>query len=91
MVSNEGEELIMADKCGAKNSNLYKFKLDMVLATKDLWEIAGSSEAPPPSTANDKVRKAYKRQCKKAFAIIATSLVNKRLAHIKGCKRPTKT
>ena len=59
--------------------------------TKDLWEIMEGSKLPPPSTASDEVKKAYKCRCKKAFAIIAMSLVDKELARIKGCKGPAET
>ena len=81
MASNKSDGLISVDKFGGKNVNLYKFKLEMAL---DLWEIVEGSELPPPSTASDKVKKAYDQRCKKAFAIIAMSLVDKELAHIKG-------
>lgn len=47
------------------------------MATKWLWKIVEGSELTPLSTANDKIKKAYKHQCKKAFAIIAASLVTK--------------
>ena len=88
MASSEGDGHITLDKFGGDNFNLYKFKLEMVMSTKDLWEIVEGSELPLPSTANNEVKKAYKRRCKKAFAIIATSLVDKELAHIKRCKGP---
>jgi hypothetical protein len=88
MASNENDGLISVDKFGGENFNLYKFKLEMAMSTKDLWEIVDGSELPPPSTASDEVKKAYERRCKKAFAIIAMSLVDKELAHIKGCKGP---
>ena len=78
MTFSEGDRLIMVDKFSGHNFNLYKFKLEMVLSIKNFWEIFESSELPPLSTANDKV--------KKAFAIIATSLVDKELTYIKGCK-----
>lgn len=41
----------------------------------------------PPSTNNDNDRNGYKPQCKKAFVIIATSLVDKKNLRIKGCKQ----
>ena len=88
MGSSENDGLISVDKFGGENFNLYKFKLEMAMSTKDLWEIVDGSESPPPSTASDEVKKAYDRRCKKAFAIIAMSLVDKELAHIKGCKGP---
>ena len=75
MASSENDGLISVDKFGGENFNLYKFKLEMAMSTKDLWEIVDGSELPPPSTASDEVKKAYERRCKKAFAIIAMSLV----------------
>ena len=86
MASSEGDGHITLDKFGGDNFNLYKFKLEMVLSTKNLWEIVEGTELPPPSTASDKVKKAYERRYKKDFAIIVTSLVDKQLAHIKGVK-----
>jgi hypothetical protein len=63
MGSSEGEGLTMMDKFNGENFNLYKFKLEMFLAAKDLWEIADGSEAPPPSTASDADKKTYERRC----------------------------
>ena len=88
MTSSESNGHITLNKFGSDNFNIYKFKLEMMMSGEDLLEIMEGSELPPPSTASDKVKKAYERRCKKAFAIIATSLVDKELAHIKGCKRP---
>ena len=55
----------------------------MVWSTKDLWEIMQKTELPQLSTASNEIKKAYVQRCKKAFIIIATSLVDKKLAHIK--------
>jgi hypothetical protein len=57
MASNEHDGLISVDKFGGENFNLYKFKLEMAMSTKDLWEIVDGSELPPPSTASDDARK----------------------------------
>ena len=83
MAFSEGDGHITLDKFGSDNFNLYKFKLEMVMSTKDLWEIVKGSGLPPPSMTSDKVKNAYEQRCKKAFGIIATSLVDKELAHIK--------
>ena len=88
MASNEGDGHIMINKFGDKNFNLYKFKLEMVISTEDIWKIVEVSVLPPPSTASNEVKKEYEWQCKKGFSIIATSLVDKALAHIKGYKGP---
>lgn len=90
MACSEGLGHIMLDKFGGDNFNIYRFKLEMVMSTKDLWEIVEGTELPPPSTASDEVKKVYERRCKKAFAIIATSLVYKELGYIKRYKGPAK-
>ena len=91
IASSKGDGHITLDKFGGDNFNVYKFKLEMVMSTKDLWEIMEGSELLSPSTASDEVKKAYERRCKKAFAIIATSLMDKELVHIKECKGPAQS
>jgi hypothetical protein len=61
LASSENNGLISVDKFGGDNFNLYKFKLEMVMSTKDLWEIVDGSELPPPFTASDEIKKAYER------------------------------
>ena len=55
MASSESDGLILVDKFGGENFNLYKFKLEMAMSTKDLWEIVEGSELAPPSTASDDI------------------------------------
>lgn len=57
MCFSEGEGITMVDKFYGKNFNIYKFKIEMFLATKDLSNIVGGSETPPPFTTNN--NKAY--------------------------------
>ena len=80
---NEDDGHITLDKFGGDNFNLHKFKLEMVMSTKDLWAIVDGLKLPPPSTASDEVKNTYERRCMKVFAIIATSLVDKELAHLR--------
>ena len=47
MVSFEGEDPKGVDKFDGVNFHLKKFKMEMVLAEKDLWEIVEGSEEPP--------------------------------------------
>ena len=89
MASNGDGGHTTLDKFRGNNFNLYKFNLEMVLSTKDLWEIVHDTELLPPSTMSNVVKKMYERRCTKAFAIIAMTLVVKELAHIKGCKGST--
>jgi hypothetical protein len=39
MASFEGESARVIDKFNGENFNLWKFKMEMVLASMDLWEI----------------------------------------------------
>lgn len=61
MASSESKRLTIVDKFNGKKFNLYRFKSEMVLATKDLWKIVDSSKLRPPSTANDNNMKAYEQ------------------------------
>ena len=88
MASSEGEGLRLVDKFNGDNFSLWKFKMEMILSAKDLWDIVDQSEPPPPSTADEKDKKYYERRFKRAFAVIATNLVDKEMAHIKACKGP---
>ena len=61
MASSESKRLTIVDKFNGKNFSLYRFKSEMVLATKDLWKIVDSSKLRPPSMANDNNKKAYEQ------------------------------
>ncbi len=62
MASFEGESARVIDKFNGENFNLWKFKMEMVLASMDLWEIVDGSEEAPPSDSDPKVMKEYQRQ-----------------------------
>ena len=85
MASSTNDNLPMVDKFNDDNFGLWKFKMKMVLAAKDLWDIVDKSESPPPNDAEESTKKEYTMRCKKALAIIALNLVNKEMLHIKGC------
>ena len=71
MVSSEGDGHITLDKFGGDNFNRYKFKLEMVMSTKDLRHILDGLELPPPSTANNEVRNTFQWQCKKPSLLLS--------------------
>ena len=71
-----------------ENFSLWKFKMEMVLASCDLWDIVDESEAVPPSDADIKDKKAFEKRSKTTFGLIAINLVDKEMAHIKHCKGP---
>ena len=88
MAATTSEGLTLVDKFNGDNFSLWKFKMEMVLASKELWDIVEGSEVAPPSSVDEKDKKAYDKRVKTAFAIIATNLVDKEMAHIKHCKGP---
>jgi hypothetical protein len=79
MASFEGESARVIDKFNGENFNLWKFKMEMVLASMDLWEIVDGSEEAPPSNSDPKVIKEYQRRAKKAMSTIAINLVDSQL------------
>jgi hypothetical protein len=88
MASYEGEGPKVVDKFDGVNFHLWKFKMEMVMAEKELWDIVDGSEEPPQSTTDPGVMQAYLRREKKAFAILALNLSDSQLAHIRSCKTP---
>ena len=88
MASSDNEGLRVVDKFNGENFSLWKFKMEMVLASCDLWDIVDESEGAPPSDADVKDKKAFEKRSKIAFGLIAINLVDKEMAHIKHCKGP---
>ena len=70
------------DKFDGVNFDLSKFKIEMVMAEKELWDIVEDSEEPPHSTSNPRVMQAYNIKEKKAFAILALTLADSQVSHI---------
>ena len=88
MASYESESARSIDKFKGENFGLWKFRMEMVLSSMDLWEIVEDTEEPPSKDDDPKVIKDYNRRVKKAMSVIGLSLVDNQLAHIKGCKGP---
>ena len=88
MATFENESARSIDKFNGENFGLWKFRMEMVLASMDLWEIVEETEEPPSKDGDAKEIKEYNRRAKKALSIISLSLVNSQLAHIKHCKGP---
>jgi hypothetical protein len=76
MASFEGTSARVINKFNGENFNLWKFKMEMVLASMDLWEIVDGSEEEPPCNSNPKDIKEYQRRAKKAMSTIAINLVD---------------
>lgn len=90
MISFESEAARIIDKLNEGNFNLWKFEMKMLLTSMDLWDIVDGCEGTPPSNAEPKVLKEYKRHIKKAMPIISLNLANNQFVHIKNCEEPAK-
>ena len=88
MSTFESESARSIDKFKGENFGLWKFRMEMVLSSMDLWEIVDETEEPPSKDGDPKVLKDYNRRVKKAMSVIGLSLVDSQLAHIKSCKGP---
>lgn len=86
--SSGGEGVCIIGKFNGENFGMWKFKMEMILAEKDLWDVADGSEEPPSEDADLKTKKAFERKEKKAFALIVTNLADQQIAHIRHCKTP---
>lgn len=47
MATFDGGSATVIDNFKRDNLNLWKFKMEMVLASMDLWEIVDNTEEPP--------------------------------------------
>jgi hypothetical protein len=57
MASFEGESAKTINKFHRERFNLWKFKIEILSASMDLWDIIDRSEEALPSNADPKVKK----------------------------------
>src|SRR5579875_1494527 len=77
---------VVVDKFNGENFSLFKFKMEMILDEKDLWDIVEGTEKAPPSGSDEKVIASFKKRERTAFRILCTHLVDAQLQHVKSCK-----
>ena len=88
MTPFESEAARVIDKLNEGNFELWKFKIKILLASMNFWNIMDGSKDVQPFNANSKVLKEYKRRVKKAMSMIGLNLTDNQLVHIKNYKRP---
>lgn len=65
------------DKFHEEKSSLSKFKVEMILASIDLWDVVDGSDKASPSNTDTKVLKEYQRHVTNAKkANNAMSIIN---------------
>ena len=62
MASSTNDNLPMIEKFNGDNFGLWKFKMEMVLAAKDLWDIVDKSESSAPFDAEESTKKECMRR-----------------------------
>ena len=86
MTYSNRKNIRLMERVYKKKFNLWKFKMEMVLALIDLWDIVDGFGKAPSSNTDPKVLKKYQRCVNKAISIINSDLANNQLTHIKSCK-----
>src|SRR5262249_49353467 len=78
-------------KLDETNYAAWKFKMRMVLELQDLWDVVDGTESIPENkdgeaspAVKEEVR-TYEKRARKAFLLIAMTLSDPQLAHIRGC------
>ena len=75
------EAFTRIEKFNGKNFYLWKFKMQMILQEKDLWQIViGDKVEPNDEGTTDTQRRQCQRRDRKAIATICLSLGDKQLS-----------
>lgn len=83
----EGASLKVVEKFRGDDFHVWKAKMELQLATLDLWDIVDESEVAPSLEASLEVQKDFQRREKKALGTIAMNLDETNFTHIISCKR----
>ena len=84
LVKGEGTRIL--NKFNAKNFNIWKFKLEMRLASVDFGGIVNKSEEASSSNVDQKMNKKYQRYTKEAMSITMLNLAEYQLVYIWSCR-----
>ena len=88
MTSIKNEATRIIGKFNGGKFHDWKFKIKMLMASMDLWDIVDKSKEPLPSNADPKILNEYRKRVKKVTSIIGLNVVDNQLTHIKNCKGP---
>ena len=70
------------EKFDGEDFHIWKFKMQMILEEKDLWEVV---EGPDLSTAEVALQDTWNRRARKALATICLHLKDGQLIHVRSC------
>ena len=90
MATSENDEhgsLLRIEKFKGENFHLWKFKMQMVLEEKDLWNICTGDEVEPTAEGTTETqRRQFQRRERKALATICLSLGDEQLSLVRAAK-----
>ena len=69
-----------------KKNSMYKLKINILLASIDLWDIVDGPEVVSSSNADSKVKREYQSHIKMVVSIIGLNLTCYQLVYITRCK-----
>ena len=82
--NDEHGSLLRIEKFKGENSHLWKFKMQMVLEEKDLWDIVKGDEVEPTDEGTTETqRRQFKKRERKALATICLSLGDEQLSLVR--------
>lgn len=87
MASSEGEGLRVIENLRGENFYHWKIKIELLLASLDLWNIVDESKEAPIIDVDMNEKKEFKCRKKKSFGLIATNVDETNFSHIISCKR----
>ena len=90
MALYEGETTCVVDKFNGDNFSLFKFKMEMIIDEKDLWDIVEGTKKALSIESNEKVISAFKQRERVAFCILCTHMVDAQIQYVKSCKGAVK-
>ena len=77
---------IVVDKFNGENFSLFKFKMEMIIDEKDLWDLVEGTEIAPSTRSDEKLILAFRKRERTTFRILCTHLVDAQLQYVKSCK-----
>lgn len=90
MVPAGSSSLYTIDKLNSSNFSSWKFRMQMILIDRGLWEIVDGTQVAPVVTSGDEASQAklvdWKKKDNTARAQIALTVGNSELVHIKAAK-----
>src|SRR5215469_14554113 len=84
MSTSTNSSIHSIDKLDGTNYHAWKYKIQMVLIDKDLWEVVDETEKKPENDNNGAA--AWTKKDKKALATISLTIKDSELVHVRPCK-----